>query len=196
MPRRVSVDLAPSLVLRAAPLLMRAMLPALCMPVLVLSARAQGACPGISGETVDGHAIALPAASSGRAAILCIAAGRKAEPLLEEWYAPVHRRFVEHHGLFAGGHDADLWLVPVFTGLNKAAFGPTMRRLKEGADPEVARRVVFVRDGAEELLDALAVRDRDEPLFLVLDPAGRIVHRVSGAYTVDKLDALEEALDP
>jgi hypothetical protein len=46
------------------------------------------------------------------------------------------------------------------------------------------------------LLEALAMRDRDEPLFLVVDPEGHIVHRSAGAYTVDKLDALEEALGP
>lgn len=165
------------------------------MFVPVLSV-AQGLCPEIGGETVDGTPLVLPAASAGRHAVVCIAAGRKAEPLLRDWYAPMHLRFVQHHGLFAGGHDADLWLVPVFTGLNKTAFGPTMRRLKEEADPDVARRVVFVRDDSAALLEALAVGDRDEPLFLVLDPAGRIVHRVAGPYTLEKLDALEEALGP
>lgn len=173
---------------------MRAILPLLT--ALPLFCVAQTRCPVIRGETSDGGAVELPAASAGHHAIICVAAGKKAEPVLQEWYAPAYQRFVAQHGLFAAAHQADLWLVPVFTGLNKAAFGPTMRRLKEEADPDVARRVVFVRDEVASLLEALAMRDRDEPLFLVVDPEGRIVHRSAGAFAVDKLDALEEALGP
>lgn len=161
---------------------------------LPLIATAQTKCPTINGETSDGTSVELPAASAGRHAILCVAAGKKAEPVLQDWYGPAYQRFVSKHGLFASEHDADLWLVPVFTGLNKAAFGPTMKRLKEQADPDVAKRVLFVREEAAALLDALAIKDRDEPVFLVVDPTGRIVHRERGAFTVDKLDALEEAL--
>jgi hypothetical protein len=168
-------------------LLLLAVFPAICT--------AQERCPLIKGEVTDGGAVELPAASAGHHAILCVAAGKKAEPMLQEWYAPAYERFVVQHGLFAAEHKADLWLVPVFTGLNKAAFGPTMKRLREQADPDVARRVLFVRDEAAALLDALAIKDRDEPVFLVLDPSGRIVHREHGSFSVDKLDALEEALD-
>ncbi len=156
---------------------------------------AQGVCPPIKGENTDGTTVVLPAASKGRFAIIAIAAGRKAEPVLEEWYEPAYLRFVAKQGLFAGSHDADLWLVPVFTGLNKAAFGPSVKRLKEQADPDVAARVVFVNNDADALLDALGITDRDVPLFLVVDPSGRIIHREKGAFTVEKLDALEEAMD-
>ncbi len=156
---------------------------------------AQGACPSIKGENTEGVTVELPAASKGRYAIIAIAAGRQAEPVLEEWYEPAYLRFVAKQGLFAGSYDADLWLVPVFTGMNKAAFGPSVKRLKEQADPDVARRVVFVNNDTEALLDALGIKDRNEPIFLVVDPSGTIVHRERGAFTVEKLDALEEAMD-
>lgn len=162
---------------------------------LTTALSAQGMCPAINGERTEGTTVELPAASKGRFAIIAIAAGRKAEPVLEEWYEPAYLRFVAKQGLFAGSYDADLWLVPVFTGLNKAAFGPSVKRLKEQADPEVARRVVFVNNDAEALLDALGIKDRDEPLFLVVDPSGHIIHSEKGAFTVEKLDALEEAMD-
>ena len=173
---------------------MRSILPILL--AVPLFTAAQTRCPVISGETSTGASVQLPAASAGRHAIICVAAGKKAEPLLQDWYGPAYQRFVSKLGLFASEHDADLWLVPVFTGSNKAAFGPTMKRLKEEADPEVAQRVLFVRDEAAALLDALAIKDRDVPVFLVVDPTGRIVHRERGAFTVEKLDALEEALGP
>lgn len=149
----------------------------------------------ISGETTEGSTVHLPAASSGKHCLLAVAAGKKAEPLLQEWLAPAYQRFVAKQGLMAGDHEVDLWLVPVFTGLNKAAFGPSMKRLKEEADPDMARRVVFVKDDSAALLKELLITDGDVPHFLLFDPAGKLIHRQQGAFTVDKLDALEEAMD-
>lgn len=177
-------------------MIMRTRTLVLCVPLLwTLASRGQSPCPSIKGETTDGATTWLPEASQGKYAIIAIAAGRKAQPVLQEWYEPAYLRFVAKQGLFAGEHEADLWLVPVFTGLNKAAFGPSIKRLKEAADPDVARRVVFVKEDSGALIDALGIKDRESPVFLVIDPQGRIVHREQGAYTVDKLDALEQAMD-
>lgn len=149
----------------------------------------------ITGETTDGKTISLPQASAGKHCIIAIAASKKAEPLLQEWYEPAYMRFVAKQGLMVSDVDCDLWLVPVFTGLNKAAYGPSMERLKQEADPDIAGRVVFVKDDAAAVLDALGMKDRDEPYFFVFSPDGSRKHMEKGAYDVDKLDALEEALE-
>jgi hypothetical protein len=147
------------------------------------------------GENAEGRTIELPKASGGRYCLVAIGASKKAEPLLQAWYEPAYLRFVAKQGLMASEHDVDLWLVPIFTGLNKAAFGPSMKRLKEEADPEVAARVVFVKDDAAALIQALGIKDRDVPYFLLFDPQGKLVHREQGAFSVEKLDALEEAMN-
>lgn len=149
----------------------------------------------IVGETVDGTRVELPQASSGRHCIIAVAASKKAEPLLQEWYEPAYLRFVAKQGLMVSEVECDLWLVPVFTGMNKAAYGPSMDRLKREADPDIARHVVFVKDDAASILDAMGIEKRDEPYFFVLGPDGRKKHQEKGAYDVDKLDALEEALE-
>ncbi len=149
----------------------------------------------ITGETVEGRAVSLPQASAGRHCIIAIAASKKAEPLLQEWYEPAYMRFVAKQGLMVSDVECDLWLVPVFTGLNKAAYGPSMERLKQEADPDIAQHVVFVKDDAASLLDALGISNRDEPWFFVIGPDGKRKHMEKGAYNVDKLDALEEALE-
>lgn len=148
----------------------------------------------INGENVHGTAVDLPAASKGKPIIIAVASSKKAEPMLQEWYEPAYLRFVSKQGLFAGSVDVDLWMVPVFTGLNKAAFGPTIERLKKGVDPEVAERVVFVKEDAAGLLNRLGIKDREVPYIFAIDAEGRIVHQVKGAFSVEKLDALEEAV--
>lgn len=156
-------------------------------------ARAQGF--SIMGETTEGKHVELPKASAGKHCVIAIAASKKAEPLLQEWYEPAYMRFVAKEGLMVSDVECDLWLVPVFTGMNKAAYGPMMDQLKVQADPEIASRVVFVKDDSAALLDALGVKDRDEPWFFVFGPDGTRKHTEHGAYDVDKLDALEEALE-
>jgi len=149
----------------------------------------------ITGETVEGRSISLPMASAGKHCIIAVAASSKAQPMLEAWLEPAYNRLVAKYGLMVSDVECDLWLVPVFTGMNKAAYGPMMEQLKVQADPEIASRVVFVKDDSAALLDALGVKDRDEPWFFVIGPDGARKHTEHGAYDVDKLDALEEALE-
>jgi hypothetical protein len=149
----------------------------------------------ISGETTEGSTVELPGASRGKYCILALAASKKAEPMLQEWYEPAYLRFVAKQGLFASEHEVDLWLVPIFTGLNKTAFGPAMKRLREEADPEIARHVVFVKDDAAMLLAALGLKEKDVPYFFLFDHNGKMVHQEHGSFTVEKLDSLEEAMN-
>jgi hypothetical protein len=155
---------------------------------------AQSAFPSIAGETSEGRSVSLPGASAGRPCVIAVAFSRKAEKDLMEWYEPAYLLFVDKYGIMVGDEDIDLWMVPVFTGLNKAAYGPSMKQLKEEADPEVASRVVFVKEEAAGWIDALGIKDRDIPYFFAVDAGGRLVHREQGAFTDDKLDALHEAV--
>lgn len=157
--------------------------------------RAQPATfPAITGETVDGSQVTLPHEHAAHATIVAIGYGKKAQTLLEQWYAPAYLRFVAKQGLFAGTYEVDLYLMPLFVGANKAAYQGSMKRLREEVDPEVARRVVFVKDGAKELIAQLGLKDKDIPYCFVIAPDGRILERVEGAFSVDKLEALEEPL--
>ena len=159
--------------------------------VAASTAWSQAVFPALQGENTDGEVVVLPDASATGYTIVALAYGKKAEPLLEDWYAPAYSRFVAKNGLFAASYDAALYLVPIFTGVNKAAYAGSMNRLRKEADPDIARRVVFFKGDAKELIDALGMTNKDIPYFFVLDNTGHVVARGSGTYSVDKLDALE-----
>jgi len=152
---------------------------------------AQTTFPVIQGETTEGSEVTLPQAAPAGFTVIAIAYGKKAQPILETWYGPAYSRFVNKQGLFADSYHADLFLVPIFVGLNKSAYGTSMKELKRSADPDIARRVVFFKGDAKAVIEALGMKDKDIPYFFVLDKNGRIVAHVSGAFSVDKLDALE-----
>ena len=172
---------------------MRLRIPVLLSLLTVSNATSAQAFPSITGETADGRPTTVPA-GNGRYTVVGMAFSQKASPMLEEWYEPAYLRFVAKHGLFAGAYNADVVFVPVFTGMNKAAYEPSLRKFRRSATPEVVDLVVFVKGEWDEMSGALGLKDRDVPYFFVLDPAGRIVHRSHGGYDLDKLDAIEEVL--
>ncbi|MBS1570736.1 MAG: hypothetical protein JST45_15005 [Bacteroidetes bacterium] len=157
--------------------------------VLPFSLSAQALFPALEGENVQGGQVRLPA--GGNWSIVAVIAGKKAQPELEKWFAPAYNRFVMKSGLFASSYDVELYLVPVFTGLNKAAYGPSMNALKKQVDADLAKQVVFFKGDEGPLMDALGIKDTSIPYFFTVDPAGKIAHRESGKFSVEKLDALE-----
>ncbi|MCO5273711.1 MAG: hypothetical protein M9900_02175 [Flavobacteriales bacterium] len=159
------------------------------MPVILA---AQATFPPLEGETVQGNSVRLP--TNGSWSIMAVVVGKKAQPALEEWFAPAYNRFVMKSGLFASSYSVNLYLVPVFTGLDKAAYGPSMNTLKKRVDADLAKQVVFFKGDADVVLQALGIRDRNIPYFFTVDPQGNIVHRESGKFSVEKLDALEAPL--
>ncbi len=171
-------------------MLKQSLTPALLL-LASLQLNAPATFPSFTGETTSGTVVSLPEQGAAGFTIVALAYGTKAEPLLEKWYAPMYNRFVAKSGLFAGTYHVDLYLVPIFLGLDRAAYGPTMAKLRKEVDPEIAKRVLFVKDDARDLIGKLGLRDKDVPHFFVLDKDGHILERVSGAYSTDRLETLE-----
>ena len=155
--------------------------------------QAQNTFPTLSGETAAGASITLP--TKGKPwTVIGLAYSQKASPLLEEWYEPAYLRFIAKHGLLAGSYDADVFFVPLFVGVNKAAYEGSLNKFRKSADPEIVDHVLFSKADIEPLKEALGLNDKDIPYFFVLDAEGRIVHREQGAFTEEKLESIEEVL--
>ncbi len=150
--------------------------------------------PALEGETAEGRNVDLPRSEAKPYTLVGIAISQKASPLLEEWYEPAYLRFVAKHGLFAGAYDADVYFVPLFVGVNKAAYEPSLRKFRKSADPEIVDHVLFSKSELEPLQHVLGLEDKNIPYFFVLDGEGRIIHRSKGPFTDEKLDAMEEVM--
>lgn len=161
--------------------------------LLSMALAAQNTFPTLSGETASGKAITLP--TKGKPwTVIGLAYSQKASPLLEEWYEPAYLRFIAKHGLMAGSYEADVYFVPLFVGLNKTAYEPSMNKFRKSADPEIVDHVLFSKAELEPLKAALDLKEKDIPYFFVLDAEGRIVHREKGVFTDEKLESIEEVL--
>jgi hypothetical protein len=162
--------------------------------LLSFPAYSQAVFPEITGETVNGETVTLPNKNAKKHTIIGLAYSQKASPLLEEWYEPAYLRFVAQHGLFAGEYDADVYFIPLFVGLNKATYEPSMKRFRKSASPEIVDLVLFSKDDLEPLRATLGLDDKSVPYFFILDDQGRIIHRATGGFTDQKLEDMEDVL--
>ncbi len=162
--------------------------------LLASASFAQQTFPSLHGETAKGKSVQLPPTAPKEYTIIGLAYSQSAQPALEEWFEPAYLRFVAKHGLFAGAYDCDVYFVPLFTGLNKAAYEPSLKKFRKSASPEIVQHVVFCKAELDELRQALGLVQKDVPYFFVLDREGHIVYRTQGDFTEEKMEEIEEVL--
>jgi hypothetical protein len=83
----------------------------------------------------------------------------------------------------------------MFTGVNKAAAGPVKNKMRKKSDPELEPHLLFYKGEIKSFKESLSLDRKDTPYFFVLDENGKIVHTTSGAYSQDKMDAVEGLLE-
>ncbi len=177
-----------------APVEMKTLLSLIMVMALVIPAASQKTFPTMTGEMANGQELTLPRDLTRKHTIIGLAYSPKASSHLEEWLEPAYLRFVAQHGLFAGEYDADIYFIPVFVGLNKSAYEPSLKKFRKSASPEIEQHVLFSKEDMAPVKEILDLDEKDIPYFFVLDRSGRVIHRTQGAFSEDKLEAIENVL--
>jgi len=153
--------------------------------------------PSMEAETVEDKKVMLPQQAAGKFTLLGLAYSKKSEDELNSWFSPVFGKFIQKtSGLMSGmGYDVNVYFVPMFTGVNAAATGTAKRKALKNVDPQLLPYILFYKGELKPYKEALDFEKRDIPYFFVLDPAGKIIYATSGAYTEEKLDAVEEVIE-
>jgi len=153
--------------------------------------------PSMEAETVEDKKVLLPQQTIGKYTLLGLAYSKKSEDELNSWFSPVFGKFIQKTtGLMSGmGYDVNVYFVPMFTGVNAAATGTAKRKALKNVDSQLLPYILFYKGELKPYKEALDFEKKDIPYFFVLDPAGKIIYATSGAYTEEKLDAVEEVIE-
>jgi hypothetical protein len=154
--------------------------------------------PELAGTTVDGKAVTLPVSCKGKYTLIGIAFSKKAEDDLVTWMDPMMNTFrpgTNKANVFIPEYDVNMYFIPMFTGLNKAAAATALKKAKESLDKRLHQHVVFYKGDMDNYKDPLQLKDKDVPYFFVLDPDGKIVLSLSGKYTEEKMEEIEEIIE-
>lgn len=153
--------------------------------------------PAMTAETVEDKKINLPDDVKGKYTLLGLAYSKKSEDELNSWFQPVFQKFIQKTtGVLAGfSYDVNVYFIPMFTGVNAAATGTAKRKAAKNIDPQLLPYLLFYKGELKTYKESLDFEKKDIPYFFVLDPQGKIVFATSGAYTEEKMDAVEENIE-
>lgn len=150
--------------------------------------------PELIAESLPGKQVTIPKDCKGKKTIICLATDKKAEADLVSWQQPMYDKFVAKVGMFDGDYNVHLYFMPVFAGINKAAYESTMKKLRADTDQVMYKYVLLYKGDTKELETTLKMTDDNKPYFFVLDENGKIIHTVSGGFTEKKMEELESVL--
>lgn len=153
--------------------------------------------PILSGTTLDNKQVHLPADTKGKFTLIGLAYSQGAESELSTWFQPVFSTFIEKAkpGLFNESYDVNLYFIPMFTGVNQAASGAAIKKMKEGVDKSLAPYVLIYKGELKGYKEQLDFEKKDTPYFFVLNKEGKIIHTESGKYSDEKMAKIEELLE-
>lgn len=158
-------------------------------------AQTKGQFPKLDGHTLEGPAISVPIAGTKKFTIVGICYKRAAEEDLKTWIQPMYDIFVakpKGTDYFDVGSyfDVNYFFIPLISGFKKAAAD-----FKASTQPELWKNVVDCDTDIKLLKEQLKPTDDGVPYFYVIDLTGKIVEVVSGKYTEDKMDKIQEVID-
>jgi len=158
-------------------------------------AQTKGTFPVLEGHTLEGAAIKLPLAGTKKFTIIGICFKRSAEENLKTWIQPMYDTFVaKANGTdyfdVANYYDVNYYFIPLISGFKKAASD-----FKAATQKDLWKNVIDCDTDINTLKAQLKPADENVPYFYVLDTNGKIIEVVSGKFTEDKMDKIEEAID-
>ncbi len=157
-----------------------------------------GPFPAMEAETLNNQELTLPKALEGKYSIIGLAYSKKSEKHLKTWFSPAYNTFIhkpETPSLFAGNYDVNVYFIPMFTGVKRAAYKSTMKKVQAGIDERLRPHVLFYKGDIKTYKKALDFQGNDVPYFFVMNPQGEIVYTTSGSYTTSKMQEIVDQVE-
>ncbi len=158
-------------------------------------AQVKGTFPTLAGHTLEGTSITLPLAGTKKFTIIGLCFKRSAEENLKTWIQPMYDTFVAKakgtdYFDVANYYDVNYYFIPLISGFKKAAAD-----FKAATQKDLWKNVIDCDTDIKVLKEQLKPADENIPYFYVLDTNGKIIEVVSGKFTEDKMDKIQEAID-
>jgi hypothetical protein len=150
--------------------------------------------PLLAGETLEDKIVELPADVKGKYAVIGMAYSKKATDDFNTWVSPVYNKFIAKTGMLDKLYDVHVYFVPMFTGVKKAGKEKAMEQMEENGDKEAFPYVIFYEGDLDVYAEELGLDDKKVPYVFLLDASGKVVYSTSGAYTEDKMLAMEKII--
>ncbi|MBA3663439.1 MAG: hypothetical protein H0W61_04420 [Bacteroidetes bacterium] len=171
------------------------LIPLVLFASLTLSAQKGKIFPEIKGITLENKPLNLPI-RNGKQTVVAIAYHRGAEDELKKWLNPLYYTFIKKEkgsGNFDVSeiYDVNFVFVPMISGFKKIA-----NDFKAGTQKEFWPYIMDTeKSDIKATQEQLGAKDNKIPYFYVLDKDGKVLEVVTGNYSEEKMDKLEDAVE-
>ncbi len=146
--------------------------------------------PELIGTDLNDKKVELPESVQGKFSIVGIAYSKKAEDALVSWREPIYYEFIDKSGLAALVYDVDVFLVLMFTGVNRSVYGKYSKKLKQTVEDQYKDQMLLYSGNIDSYKSSLGINQKDIPYLFVLNKEGQIIHKTSGRYSSKKLEQI------
>lgn len=165
----------------------------LCLSLTLVKAQVGKPFPIIETVKISGETVSLPERIGEGFSLIGMGRSKKAEDALRTWEAPVYNKFIAKTGLMDDMFDVGVYFIPIFTGATRAAKGKIIDKLRENNEALVMDHL-YIYSGNSEPFDKIALDDKSEPCFVLVNEMGKIVWSARGAFKQKFLDEIEAIL--
>lgn len=151
--------------------------------------------PALPGELLTGEQIELPKDKQDKVSLIGLAYSKGAEDVLKSWYTPMYDKFVLKRGMFDHLYDVNFLFVPMYVGAKKAAYKPSIKKMKDSNRKDLYPYLLFYKGGLSPYVDVLKMDNKKLAYLFIVDQQGQIVYHTKGMYSESKMEEIEEVLD-
>ncbi len=149
--------------------------------------------PDLSGETLEDKTVSIPKDTKGKFTLIGMAFSQKAEADLQSWVDPVYNTFINPSAIV--DYSVNVFLIPMFTGAKQPTMNLAKKQMKENTEKSFYKNVLCYHGELKKYKEELQMTDKEKPYFFVIDKNGKIVYTTSGAFSEEKLDAIEDKVE-
>ncbi|MDW7693600.1 hypothetical protein R9C00_02505 [Flammeovirgaceae bacterium SG7u.111] len=154
--------------------------------------------PEVSGWTLANKTMGIPSSTQGKVTLVGVAYSKKSDQLLKGWYDPIYKNFINPTQMAFFGddpYDVNIYFVALLKGITKAATGSIVQKMENGIDKKYHENILMYQGKISSYKSELGLGKKDVPYFFVLDKAGKVLYKTSGAYSAKKMYEIKSAID-
>lgn len=154
-------------------------------PISSAQAQLKPTMPKVEGESLAGHPVTLPAASSGKVAVLIFGFSKASKTPTSLWA----KKFYED---FGRRPDFVIYQLPVLEDVPRLVRRMVISSMKGGVPEDQRDHFVPILHGEADLKKLVTFKEPDDAYLVLLDRAGTIVQQSHGPFEATKYSQLRD----
>lgn len=171
---------------------MKILLAAALIIAIPLTSSAQKRVETVECLDINNKTVSFPPVNPGKKTVAMITFSDKASDEAKTWVDPLYQKFIAKSGMMDAMFDASLYVVSFVSGTELSLIKMNAAKIKDDTPAALINSVLYTTASTANVKTVMNVKNDKSVYILVLSADGSIIKQVSGAFSDDKMETLEE----